>query len=228
MTFAIKHKREIFDKIDNSFYYYISNNLYNNFSFGISKYDEFLSLIYRLMKEQMNEKYEYFLEDNSVLSNIFKSMLIQIEIKEKFKIIFEEILLKMEELSNEEWLLDISNINHFIIKLKENKGPIIQKVKNIFLKPRNDILKEDERLFRKYINFKIKDSIIQFDEEKNENMRGYVNKIYSLLEYQFEENYDIINFYNEMKYTSNQNFVMNIYRHYFLIIRKILHFIFIL
>ena len=91
MTFAIKHKREIFDKIDNSFYYYISNILYNNFSFGISKYDEFLSLIYRLMKEQMNEKYEYCLEDNSVLSNIFKSMLIQIEIKEKFKIIFEEI-----------------------------------------------------------------------------------------------------------------------------------------
>ena len=228
MTFAIKHKREIFDKIDNSFYYYISNNLYNNFSFGISKYDEFLSLIYRLMKEQMNEKYEYFLEDNSVLSNIFKSMLIQIEIKEKFKIILEEILLKMEELSNEEWLLDISNIKHFIIKLQENQGPIIQKVKDFFLKPRNDILKEDERLFRKYINFKIKDSIIQFDEEKNENMRGYVDIIYSLLEKDNsnnEKNYDIINFNNEMKYKSNQNFVMNIYRHYFLIIRKILHLI---
>ena len=29
----------------------------------------------------------------------------------------EEILLKMEELSDEEWLLDISNINQFIFKI---------------------------------------------------------------------------------------------------------------
>ena len=163
LSFAIKEKDNIYNKIDNSFYYFISNNLYDNFFFGISKYDEFLSLIYRLMIYQINKKYEYFLEDNSVLSNIFKSMLIQIDIKERFKIILEEILLKMEELSDEEWLLDISNINQFIFKLYENRGPITQKVKNMFLKPRNDILKKDERLFRKYINFNIKDSIAQFD-----------------------------------------------------------------
>ena len=92
----------------------------------------------------------------------------------------EEILLKMEELSDEEWLLDISNINQFIFKLYENRGPITQKVKNMFLKPRNDILKKDERLFRKYINFNIKDSIAQFDEKNKNNMKGYVDKINSL------------------------------------------------
>ena len=173
----------------------------------------------------MNEKYEYFLEDNSVLSNIFKSMLIQIDIKERFKIILEEILLKMEELSDEEWLLDISNINLFIFKLNVNKGPITQKVKNMFLKPRNDILKKDEKLFRKYINFNIKDSIAKFDEEKNKNMKDYVDKINSLLDFKNEKNYDIIHFFNEMKYTSNQNLAINIYRHYFFIVRKILHLI---
>ena len=60
-------------------------------------------------------------------------MLIQVDMKEKFKEILEEILFKMEELSDEEWLLDIDNINNFIYNLKENKGPIIQKVKNLFL-----------------------------------------------------------------------------------------------
>ena len=177
------------------------------------------------MKYQINEKYEYFLEDNSVLSNIFKSMLIKIDIKERFKIILEEILLKMEELSDEEWLLDISNINLFIFKLNVNKGPITQKVKNMFLKPRNDILKKDEKLFRKYINFNIKDSIAKFDEEKNKNMKDYVDKINSLLDFKNEKNYDIIHFFNEMKYTSNQNLAINIYRHYFFIVRKILHLI---
>ena len=225
LSFAIKEKDNIYNKIDNSFYYFISNNLYDNFFFGISKYDEFLSLIYRLMIYQINKKYEYFLEDNSVLSNIFKSMLIQIDIKERFKIILDEILLKMEELSDEEWLLDISNINQFIFKLYENRGPITQKVKNMFLKPRNDILKKDERLFRKYINFNIKDSIAQFDEKNKNNMKGYVDKINSLLDYNEEKNYDIIHFFNIMKYTSNQNLAMNIYRHYFFIVRKILHLI---
>jgi hypothetical protein len=56
----------------------------------------------------------------------------------------------MEELSDEEWLLEIHDINKFIFqfKLKEKKG-ITQKVKNIFLKPRKDILKQDERFFLK-------------------------------------------------------------------------------
>ena len=104
--------------------------------------------------------------------------------KEKFKEILEEILFKMEELSDEEWLLDIDNINNFIYNLKENKGPIIQKVKNLFLlKKRKDILKNDERLFRKYENFKMtKEYIENFDEEKYGNMRGYVAKLTSLLE----------------------------------------------
>ena len=162
LSFAIKEKKNVFDKIDNSFYYFITNNLYNNF-----KDDEFLCLIFRLLKEQINDKYEHFLEDGSVLSNIFKSMLIQVDMKEKFKEILEEILFKMEELSDEEWLLDIDNINNFIYNLKENKGPIIQKVKNLFLlKKRKDILKNDERLFRKYENFKMtKEYIENFDEE---------------------------------------------------------------
>ena len=153
--------------------------------------------------------------------------------KEKFKEILEEILFKMEELSDEEWLLDINNINNFIYNLKENKGPIIQKVKNLFLKPRDDILKNDERLFRKYENFKIsKDLIENFDEEKYENMRGYVDKLKSLIEYKNnsniitnkENNYNIKHFYNALKISSNDNIVMQIYEHYFLIIRKILHF----
>ena len=57
----------------------------------------------------------------------------------------------MEELSDEEWLLEIHDINKFIyeLKLKEKKGSITQKVKNIFLKPRKDILKQDERFFLK-------------------------------------------------------------------------------
>jgi len=185
------------------------------------------------LKEQINDKYEHFLEDGSVLSNIFKSMLIQVDMKEKFKEILEEILFKMEELSDEEWLLDINNINNFIYHLKENKGPIIQKVKNLFLKPRDDILKNDERLFRKYENFKIsKDLIENFDEEKYENMRGYVDKLKSLIEYKNnsniitnkENNYNIKHFYNALKISNNDNIVMQIYEHYFLIIRKILHF----
>ena len=153
--------------------------------------------------------------------------------KEKFKEILEEILFKMEELSDEEWLLDIDNINNFIYNLKENKGPIIQKVKNLFLKPRKDILKKDERLFRKYENFKMtKESIENFDEEKYGNMRGYVAKIISLLHKKEggaiqnnEEKYQIKHFYNELKNINNQDLVLYIYKHYFLIIRKILHLI---
>jgi len=161
-------------------------------------------------------------------------MLIQVDMKEKFKEILEEILFKMEELSDEEWLLDINNINNFIYHLKENKGPIIQKVKNLFLKPRDDILKNDERLFRKYENFKIsKDLIENFDEEKYGNMRGYVAKVVSLLEHKIqgggiqndEEKFEIKYFYNELKNTSNQKLASQIYKHYFLIIRKILHLI---
>ena len=155
--------------------------------------------------------------------------------KEKFKEILEEILFKMEELSDEEWLLDIDNINNFIYNLKENKGPIIQKVKNLFLlKKRKDILKNDERLFRKYENFKMtKEYIENFDEEKYGNMRGYVAKLTSLLEHKIqggaiqndEEKYKIKHFYNELKNTNNQELSLYIYKHYFLIIRKILHFI---
>ena len=161
------------------------------------------------------------MEENSVLSNIFKAMLIQIDMKEKFKEILQEILFKMEELSDD------------IFNLKENKGPITQKVKNLFLKPRKDILKNDERLFRKYENFKISKELIEkFDEEKYGNMRGYVDKLKSLIEYQNndgiilnnEENYNINNFYNELKSLYNKNLVMEIYKHYFLIVRKILHF----
>ena len=109
LSFAVKERQNVFNKIDNSFYYLIANNFYNNF-----KDDEFLCLIFRLLKEQINDKYEHFLEDGSVLSNIFKSMLIQIDRKEKFKEILQEILFKMEELSDEEWLLDIHDINKFI------------------------------------------------------------------------------------------------------------------
>ena len=234
LSFAVKEKKNVFDKIDNSFYYFITNNLYNNLSFTNSKDDEFLCLIFRLLKEQINDKYEHFLEDDSVLCNIFKSMLIQVDMKEKFKEILEEILFKMEELSDEEWLLDIDNINNFIYNLKENKGPIIQKVKNLFLKPRKDILKNDERLFRKYENFKMtKEYIENFDEEKYGNMRGYVAKLTSLLEHKIqgggiqndEEKFEIKYFYNELKNTSNQKLASQIYKHYFLIIRKILHLI---
>ena len=104
MNYAIQERQRVFDKIDNSFYYFIANNLFNNLTFTDSKDDEFLSVIFRLLKEQINEKYEHFLENNSVLSNIFKAMLIQIDMKEKFKVILQEILFKMEELSDEEWL----------------------------------------------------------------------------------------------------------------------------
>ena len=107
LSFAVKERQNVFNKIDNSFYYLIANNFYNNLSFTNSKDDEFLCLIFKLLKEQINEKYEHFLEENSVLSNIFKAMLIQIDMKEKFKEILQEILFKMEELSDEEWLLDI-------------------------------------------------------------------------------------------------------------------------
>ena len=97
MNYAIQERQKVFDKIDNSFYYFIANNLFNNLTFTDSKDDEFLSVIFRLLKEQINEKYEHFLEKNSVLSNIFKAMLIQIDMKEKFKEILQEILFKMEE-----------------------------------------------------------------------------------------------------------------------------------
>ena len=60
LSFAIKEKDNIYNKVDNSFHYFISNNLFDNFFFGISKYDEFLSLIYRLMIYQINEKYGFF------------------------------------------------------------------------------------------------------------------------------------------------------------------------
>ena len=53
--------------------------------------------------------------------------------KEKFKEILQESLFKMEELSDEERLLDIHDINKFIFlfKLKEKKG-ITQKSKIYF------------------------------------------------------------------------------------------------
>ena len=44
-AYAIKEKKNILDKIDNSFYYFIANNLFNNLSFTNSKDDEFLSII---------------------------------------------------------------------------------------------------------------------------------------------------------------------------------------
>ena len=168
MNYAIQERQRVFDKIDNSFYYFISNNLFNNLTFTDSKDDEFLSVLFRLLKEQINEKYDHFLENNSVLSNIFKAMLIQIDMKEKFKEILQEILFKMEELSDEEWLLDIHDINKFIyeLKLKEKKGPITQKVRNIFLEKRKDILKQDERLFRKFIKYKVKELIDENYEKK--------------------------------------------------------------
>jgi hypothetical protein len=56
----------------------------------------------------------------------------------------------MEELNDEEWLLEIHDINKFIFQFKlKEKNVITQKVKNIFLKPRKDILKQDERFFLK-------------------------------------------------------------------------------
>ena len=60
-------------------------------------------------------------------------MLIQVDMKEKFKEILEEILFKMEELSDEEWLLDIHDINKFIFqfKLKEKKE-LLKNQKYIF------------------------------------------------------------------------------------------------
>ncbi len=235
MNYAIQERQRVFDKIDNSFYYFISNNLFNNLTFTDSKDDEFLSVIFRLLKEQINEKYEHFLENNSVLSNIFKAMLIQIDMKEKFKEILQEILFKMEELSDEEWLLDIHDINKFIyeLKLKEKKGPITQKVRNIFLEKRKDILKQDERLFRKFIKYKVKDLIDDNYEEKYYNTRGIIAKINSLFQKKKDDGqieneepkYDISNFYEEMKKSSNQKLAINVYRHYFLIVRKILHII---
>ena len=235
MNYAIQERQKVFDKIDNSFYYFIANNLFNNLTFTNSKDDEFLSVIFRLLKEQINEKYDHFLEKNSVLSNIFKAMLIQIDMKEKFKEILQEILFKMEELSDEEWLLDIHDINKFIyeLKLKEKKGPITQKVRNIFLEKRKDILKQDERLFRKFIKYKVKDLIDDNYEEKYYNTRGIITKINSLFQKKKEDGkieneepkYDISNFYEEMKKSSNQKLAINVYRHYFLIVRKILHII---
>ncbi len=235
MNYAIQERQRVFDKIDNSFYYFISNNLFNNLTFTDSKDDEFLSVIFRLLKEQINEK-NNFLDEDSVLSNIFKAMLIQIDMKEKFKEILQEILFKMEELSDEEWLLDIHDINKFIYELNIGKKYLItEKVRNLFLKKNNDskkILKNDEKLFRKFTNFKLKDSIEEFDEEKYGNMRGFVGKVKRLF---FRKNegkieneepkYDISNFYEEMKKSSNQKLAINVYRHYFLIVRKILHII---
>ena len=184
MNYAIHERQKVFDKIDNSFYYFIANNLFNNLTFTNSKDDEFLSVIFRLLKEQINEKYDHFLEKNSVLSNIFKAMLIQIDMKEKFKEILQEILFKMEELSDEEWLLDIHDINKFIyeLKLKEKKGPITQKVRNIFLEKRKDILKQDERLFRKFIKYKVKELIDENYEEKYYNTKGIIASINSLFQ----------------------------------------------
>ena len=233
MNYAIQERQKVFDKIDNSFYYFIANNLFNNLTFTNSKDDEFLSVIFRLLKEQINEK-NNFLDEDSVLSNIFKAMLIQIDMKEKFKEILQEILFKMEELSDEEWLLDIQDINKFIYELNIGKKYLItEKVRNLFLKNNNDskkILKNDEKLFRKFTNFKLKDSIEEFDEEKYGNMRGFVGKVKRLFLRKNEgkiENeepkYDISNFYEEMKKSSNQKLAINIYRHYFLIVRKILH-----
>ena len=68
--------------------------------------------------------------------------------KEKFKEILQESLFKMEELSDEEWLLEIHDINKFIFQFKlKEKNVITQNVKNIFLKPRKDILKQNENFF---------------------------------------------------------------------------------
>ena len=233
MNYAIHERQKVFDKIDNSFYYFIANNLFNNLTFTNSKDDEFLSVIFRLLKEQINEK-NNFLDEDSVLSNIFKAMLIQIDMKEKFKVILQEILFKMEELSDEEWLLDIHDINKFIYELNIGKKYLItEKVRNLFLKKNNDskkILKNDEKLFRKFTNFKLKDSIEEFDEEKYGNMRGFVGKVKRLFLRKNEgkiENeepkYDIRNFYEEIKNSSNQKLAIDVYRHYFLIVRKILH-----
>ena len=46
MNYAIQERQKVFDKIDNSFYYFIANNLFNNLTFTNSKDDEFLSVIF--------------------------------------------------------------------------------------------------------------------------------------------------------------------------------------
>ena len=230
MNYANQERKKIYDNFDNSFFYFISNNFYNNF-----KDDEYLALIYRLLKEQINENYNNFLEENSVLYNLFKEMLIQIDMKIKLKEILYGILLKIEELSDEEFLLDIFNINKFIYKLKESekKGTITEKVKNLFLNPKKDILKQDERLFRRFTKFNIKELINDNYEEKNENIRGFIFKIKTLLKLNNEEQFelnekkcDIKNFYNFIYQNSiNPKLCIIIYRHYFLKVRKILHLI---
>ena len=230
MNYANQERKKIDDNFDNSFFYFISNNFYNNF-----KDDEYLALIYRLLKEQINENYNNFLEENSVLYNLFKEMLIQIDMKIKLKEILYGILLKIEELSDEEFLLDIFNINKFIYKLKESekKGTITEKVKNLFLNPKQDILKQDERLFRRFTKFNIKELINDNYEEKNENIRGFIFKIKTLLKLNNEEQFelnekkcDIKNFYNFIYQNSiNPKLCIIIYRHYFLKVRKILHLI---
>ena len=230
MNYANQERKKIYDNFDNSFFYFISNNFYNNF-----KDDEYLALIYRLLKEQINENYNNFLEENSVLYNLFKEMLIQIDMKIKLKEILYGILLKIEELSDEEFLLDVNNINKFIYKLKEceKKGTITEKVKNLFLNPKKDILKQDERLFRRFTKFNIKELINDNYEEKNENIRGFIFKIKTLLKLNNEEQFelnekkcDIKNFYNFIYQNSiNPKLCIIIYRHYFLKVRKILHLI---
>ena len=115
----------------------------------------------------------------------------------------------------------------------KKKGTITEKVKNLFLNPKQDILKQDERLFRRFTKFNIKELINDNYEEKNENIRGFIFKIKTLLnlnnEEQFELNEkkcDIKNFYNFIYQNSiNPKLCIIIYRHYFLKVRKILHLI---
>ena len=60
MNYAIQERQKVFDKINNSFYYFITNNIFNNLTFTDSKDDGFLSVFFRLLKEQINEKYNHF------------------------------------------------------------------------------------------------------------------------------------------------------------------------
>ena len=106
-------------------------------------------------------------------------------------------------------------------------------MRNIFLEKRKDILKQDERLFRRFIKYKVKELIDENYEKKYYNIRGIIAKINSLFQKKKEEGkieneepkYDINNFYEELKKSSNQKLAINVYRHYFLIVRKILHII---
>ena len=201
----------------------LNNNFYENILSPSYIEDEYLALITRNLRYEINnlkQSNQHFNFLNNVIGNILEGLILKKDIQFYFNFIFKNIIEKLENgTQNRIWNFDIFSITNYITKnnkelKKENMNLKKQKVNQNFnlnnssidtidlsFQKENEKEKDYETIFvNKYIpDMTKKDLINLLEKETNENIKIYILK-------------QLSDIGNDDNFYSNSNFIYQIYK----------------